>query len=152
MKTKLYGSLINRMEEGRQFVNEIKVGDGVTEYHYSDRTPYEVIEVKDQKHIVIRKLDHKHIGDGHMDNEWELISNEDNPVYNLEKRGEVWYFTNTVTWDEIKDKLDDINFRIRLCVYGGFDPEIVEKKGKQTKRVKANISIGKAEYYYDYEF
>ena len=52
MKTKLYGNLMNRMEEGRQFVDEIKVGDGVTEYSYSDRHPYEVIEVKDQKHII----------------------------------------------------------------------------------------------------
>ena len=151
MKTKLYGNLMNRLEEGRQFVDEIKVGDGVTEYSYSDRHPYEVIEVKDQKHIKIRRLDHMHVGDGCMDNNWELISNEKNPTYSLEKRGEVWYFTNTWTWEEIKDRLENWEFRLHL-VLGGFDPEMIQAKGKQTKRVKANISIGMADYYYDYEF
>lgn len=145
MKTKLYGNLMNRLEEGRQFVPEIKVGDGVTEYFYSDRKPYEVIEVRDQKHITIRKMDHKHIGEA-FENKWELISNENNPVYDLEKRGEVWYFTNTWTWDEIKDRLSDIEFQIRLAL-GGFDAEKIQQKGKQTKRVKANISIGRADYY-----
>ena len=150
MKTKLYGNLMNRLEEGRQFVPEIKVGDGVTEYFYSDRKPYEVIEVRDQKHITIRKMDHKNIGEA-FENKWELISNENNPVYDLEKRGEVWYFTNTWTWDEIKDRLSDIEFQIHLAL-GGFDAEKIQQKGKQTKRVKANISIGRADYYYDYEF
>lgn len=152
MKTKLYGNLMNRLEEGRQFVDEIKVGDGVTEYSYSDRHPYEVVEVTDQKHIKIRRLDHKHVGDGCMDNNWELISNENNPVYRLEKRGDTWYFACTWTWDEIKDRIDtDFEFRLRI-VLGGFDPDVIKTKGKQTKRTKANISIGKASYYYDYEF
>lgn len=148
---KLYGSLQNRLLEGRQFVDEIKVGDGVTEYFYSDCKPYEVVEVRDQKHISIRKLDHKHVGDGCMDNNWELYSNEANPVYDVTKRGKYWYFTTTWTWDEIKDRLDDIQFSINLAL-GGFDVDTIREKGKQTKLFKANISIGHATYYYDYSF
>jgi hypothetical protein len=37
------------------------------------------------------------------------------------------------------------------CV-GGFDPDKIRAKGKQTKRTKANVSFGVARYYYDYEF
>ena len=59
MSKKWYGSIDNRIEEGKQFVNEIKVGDGVTEYLWSDRKAYEVVDVKDQKHITIREYDHK---------------------------------------------------------------------------------------------
>ena len=144
-----YGNIMNRLEEGRQFVEEIKVGTGVTEYHYSDRTPWEVVEVKDQKHFTIRMMDHKHIGDGVMDNRWELISNPENACRSVERRGDVWYFVNTVTAEEIKDMDMETNLRLVLA---GFDPEKIREKGKQTRRYKANISVGHADYYYDYEF
>ena len=36
----LYGSFNNRMEEGRMFCDEIKVGTPMTEYYYSDREAY----------------------------------------------------------------------------------------------------------------
>ena len=94
-----YGSLDNRLEENRQFCETIEVGTGMTEYLYSDRHPYEVVEVKDQKHVSVRGLDHKKVGDIPMDNNWELISNENNPVYQLSKRGKYWYWTVTVTSD-----------------------------------------------------
>lgn len=74
MSNKWYGSLQNRLAEGHQFCDTIKVGTGVTEYHYSDRSPYEVVEVTDQKHISIRRLDHRAVGEP-MSNNWELISN-----------------------------------------------------------------------------
>ena len=146
---KLYGSLQNRMEEGRMFCNEITVGTGVTEYYWSDRRPYEVINVRDQKHITVRELDHRHIGDGAMDNNWELVSNENNSVKDLVKRGDLWYWENTITAEDIKD----ISFEeeVRLAV-AGFDINKIREKGKQSKRWKANVSIGTAQYYYDYEF
>lgn len=151
MKTKFYGSLVNRMEEGHQFVPEIKVGDGVTEYFYSGREAYEVTEVKDQKHITIRRLDAHHAGEA-FENKWNLVSNVNNPSYDLVRRGETWYYTCTWTCDEIKDRIDtDLEFRIHL-VLGGFDPDVIKEKGKQTKLHKANISIGRADYYFDYEF
>lgn len=95
-----YGSLNNRLEENKMFCKEIEVGMGVTEYFYSDRQAYEVVEVKDQKHVSIRKYDHKPAGEP-MSNDWELVSNKDNPVINLVKRGNYWYRTKTATLEHI---------------------------------------------------
>ena len=148
MASKWYGNIENRLEEGQQWVKEITVGTGVTEYHYSDRTALEVIEVRDQKHIVVREYDHKLKGKAYS-NDWELISNPNNPSYLLTKRGNYWYWTNTVTAAEYDSYDWEKQLRIAL---GGFDPDIIRTKGKQTKYRRANISIGKASYYYDYEF
>ena len=148
---KLYGSLQNRLEENKMYCDEIKVGTGVTEYSYSDRHAYEVIEVKDQKHCTIRRLDHKHIGNGTMDNSWELISNENNPTYELTKRGNYWYFTVTVLADDFKGKEHDFESMLWLC-HQGIAMDDLMQKGKITKYHRANISFGHADYYYDYEF
>lgn len=148
---KFYGSLNNRLEEGRMFCDTIKIGTGVTEYGYSDRHPYEVVGVRDQKHITVRALDHRHVGEGCMDNSWELVSNQDNPEQRLERRGNVWYWTCTLTAEDIKNIDDDVDWKLRVCL-AGFDIEKIKQQGKQTKRRKANVSFGVAEYYYDYEF
>ena len=148
MSKKWYGSLNNRLEEGRQFCEEIKVGTGVTEYFYSDRHAYEVVEVIDQKHIAIRKYDHKAVGEP-MSNTWELISNEKNPIIKLTKRGNCWYKVKTATIEDVES--DDIYKGLWLC-QNGFDKEKIKEKGSQTKYQKMNISIGVADYYYDYEF
>lgn len=155
-----YGSVQNRLEENRQFCDEIKVGTGVTEYSWSDREAYEVIAVKDQKHFTMRKYDHKHIGEAY-ENKWELISNPDNPEYAMTKRGNYWYFTATWTREEVEREMakakaiepdcGEARFCLALAL-GGFDYDTIMEKGKQTKYRKANISIGKADYYYDYEF
>ena len=142
-----YGSLSNRLEENRQFVDEIKVGDGVTEYFYSDCHPYEVVEVESQKRIKIRELDHKLIGEA-FSNDWELISNEENPVCTLVKRGKYWYTEKIATVDDLTD---DFETRYWLAM-NGFDSEVIKAKGFQKKYSRRNISIGKAEYYYDYSF
>ena len=155
----LYGSLINRLEEGKQFCEEITVGTGMTEYLYSDREAYEVVEVTDQKHVAVRRYDHKHVGEP-FPNDWELIPNPNNPTRRLEKRGNVWYWTQTVTADQIKDILDlkavvtspDLFYKRHALGMAGFDIEKIIEKGKQTKRTKANVSFGKAEYHYDFEF
>lgn len=146
-----YGNLTNRLEENRMFCDEIHVGTPLTEYSWSDRHPYEVVEVKDQKHVIVRGLDHKHIGNCSMDNNWELISNENNPRRALERRGKYWYWASTLTAEDIKDIDEDMNWRIRVSV-AGFDIDKIREKGKQTVRNRANVSFGKADYYYDYEF
>lgn len=148
---KLYGSLQNRIEENRMYCKTIEVGTGVTEYSWSDRHPYEVIEVRDQKHITVRAMDHKHIGEGTMDNSWELVSNENNAHRDLEKRGDVWYWTNTLTAKDIEGIEEDFEWNLRVAL-AGFDINTIREKGKQTKRYRANISFGVADYYYDYEF
>lgn len=56
MSKKWYGSITNRVEEGHQFVKEIKVGDGMTEYFWSDRCAYEVTQVINQEHVFVRRM------------------------------------------------------------------------------------------------
>lgn len=146
--SKWYGSINNRLEENRMYTDRIEVGTGMTEYSWSDREAYEVVEVKDQKHIAVRRLDHKAVGEC-MSNEWELTSNEDNPIYDMTKRGNYWYWTSVCTAEEY-DRADDIT-KVQI-VLGGFDPDVLRAKGKQTKYRRANVSFGVADYYYDYSF
>lgn len=143
-----YGNINNRLEEGRQFCDTIEVGTGVTEYMYSDRRAYEVVAVKDQKHVTIREYDHKLKGEAYS-NDWELISNENNPCIELVKRGNGWYVAVTATTEHIECK--DIDVTLWLC-QNGFDIEKIRQNGKQTKYHKMNVSFGIADYYYDYEF
>lgn len=145
-----YGNLTNRLEENKMFCEKIEVGTGMTEYYYSDRHPYEVVEVTDQKHVKVRELDHRHIGDGCMDNHWELISNENNSVKMLTKRGNYWYWTVVVTKD-ILDNIDKIETRLFLC-HNNIEVDKLKEKGKITRYHRANVSFGVADYYYDYEF
>lgn len=150
-----YGSVQNRIEENRMFTDEIKVGTGMTEYLWSDREAYEVVEVTDQKHVAVRKFDHKHVGEAYT-NDWELISNEDNPVYQMSKRGNYWYWTVTITadiLDEIERSEPNRKFELSLFLaHNDVDPEKLRAKGKITKYHRANVSFGHADYYYDYEF
>ena len=148
---KFYGSLSNRIEENHMYCDEIKVGTGVTEYFWSDRHAYEVVAVKDQKHVTVRALDHRHVGNGSMDNNWELVSNESNPTKELERRGDIWYWSSTLTADDVKGIDDDLHWKL-LVALAGFDIDKIREKGKQTKRTRANVSFGVADYYYDYEF
>lgn len=143
-----YGNLTNRLAENKMFCKTIEVGMGVTEYFYSDRRAYEVVEVKDQKHVSIREYDHKLAGEP-MSNDWELVSNENNPIINLVKRGNYWYRTKTATLEQVNSEDAKVRFWVAL---NGFDVEKIKKNGKQTKYTKMNISFGVADYYYDYEF
>lgn len=156
MARRLYGSLNNRLEENRMFCEEIEVGTGMTEYSYSDRHAYEVVSVKDQKHVEVRKYDHKHIGDGCMDNNWKLISNENNPVKALTKRGNYWYWTVVITDDVLADlEGEDAHRSIETMLFlahNNVDAETLRAKKKITRYHRANVSFGVADYYYDYEF
>lgn len=156
---KWYGSVQNRLEENHQFCDEIRVGTGMTEYQYSDRHPYEVVEVIDQKHVRVRPLDHKPIGEAYS-NEWMLVSNMDNPIYLMTKRGKYWYNTVEVTSDILDDlkraeDTEDVNEELRIALFlahNNIDREKLREKGKVTKYQRMNVSFGKAEYYYDYSF
>lgn len=147
--SKWYGSLNNRLEENRMFCDEIKIGTGMTEYSYSDREAYEVIAVADQKHVTVRRYDHKLKG-GAYSNDWELISNPNNSEIEMVKRGDYWYQAVTVT-REMVDKELSIDERLYLAM-NDFDINKIKEKGKQTKYHRMNVSFGAAEYYYDYEF
>lgn len=78
MGKRWYGSINNRLDENRMFCKDITIGTKVTEYLYSDRNPYEVTKVIDQKHVFIRA--YKCIPTGEpMSNNWAIISNPENP-------------------------------------------------------------------------
>lgn len=145
---KLYGSLQNRIMENAKTPDEITVGMGMTEYGWSDREAYEVTQVIDQKHIYVRRLDHEAIDEG-MTNNWKLTSNPNNPEYYLTRRGDAWYWTVTLTAEELANVTDQYE-RFRLAM--AFDFDKVQAKGKQTKYERAKVSFGRADYYYDYEF
>ena len=155
MARKLYGNLMNRIGEDRMYCNEIKVGTGMTEYMWSDRYAYEVTAVKDQKHVTVREYEVKNVGTG-FENKWELISNPEAGERDLVKVGDFWYWTNTVTadeWLEAKAEMEKGDPRYACSIVcNGFDPEKIMKNGKQTKRTRAKVSFGVADYYYDYEF
>lgn len=79
-----YGSLTNRVaEKCRQ--SKPEVGMGATEMCWSDRHAYEIIEVMDDRHIKVRKLDTKRIDKNGMSEcqDYEYISNENNVVHTL---------------------------------------------------------------------
>lgn len=149
-----YGNLNNRVEENRQYVEEIKVGTGMTEYFWSDRHAYEVIAVKDQKHVTVREYDHKKKSDTAFSNDWELISNPENQTMDLVKRGKYWYTVVTITPEEAKEIYEgsDIDAKLWAC-HNNFDlQEIIASGKKKSTYHKRNVSFGVAEYYYDYEF
>lgn len=144
----MYGSVNNRFEENKMYTDEIKVGTGMTEYGWSDRKAYEVIEVRDQKHIKVREYDHILNGEAYT-NDWKLISNPENPTYEMVKRGNYWYQTLTLTADDIKHLTHEGELNLILA---GFSVKKIREKGKQTVFHRWNVSFGVADYYYDYEF
>lgn len=81
-----YGSLENRLME-RTRSDKPEVGMGVTELCWSDRHAYEVVAVKDDKHITIRRLMAKRIdSNGFSESqEYEYSSNEEWPTLTLYK-------------------------------------------------------------------
>lgn len=147
MSKKLYGSLLNRLEENKMYCKEIKEGTGMTEYSYSDRNAYEVVKVINQKHVFVREYNHKHIGKGSMDNQWELISDTNNPIKELKFRYNKW---NWVT--KISPNIDIT----KIHVIGSKIWDAIDKAKETNKEQEVyhptNVSFGIAEYYYDYEF
>ena len=78
MGKKWSGSLVNRLQEGRQFNADIYIGMGVTEYMYSDREAYEVIKIIDAKHVVVRRMDAERVDNNGM-SECQKYAYKSNP-------------------------------------------------------------------------
>lgn len=99
-----YGSLQNRIAENSRYP-EPEVGMGVTAMYWSDREPYEIIEVKDSRHITVRAMGFKCLD--YYAGDWEVFTNPDGRVVNLFK-------TKSGQWRERigKNGLGDI----RYCV------------------------------------
>lgn len=162
---KLYGSLQNRLMEGKDFANgDIKVGTGVTEVSYSDRHAYEVIAVKDQNHFTIRRMKAIPAGE-YMSNTWELESDETQPAYDIERINGVFYEVNYLTKEKVMERAEKAlkedfvpNTPIEKAI--GYVTMFLTAKqrervlsGKQVKlKSKMNIAVGIQQEYYDYEF
>lgn len=82
----MYGSLTNRLAERTRGLKP-EIGMGVTQLLWSDRNPYEIIAVKDDRHITIRELDWNRLDNRGMSEcqDYEYISNPNNRTYNLYK-------------------------------------------------------------------
>ena len=101
MGKRWYGSINNTLDENRMLCKEIKVGTKVTEYLYSDRNPYEVTKVIDQKHVFIRA--YKCIPTGEpMSNNWAIISNPENPEIEIKF---VWHHWRKVLKNRKTEKI-----------------------------------------------
>ena len=164
---KLYGSLQNRLEEGRKFTKEIKVGTGVTEYSYSDTHAYEVTNVVDQKHFFIRKMkairtDNYGMSDAQS---YKYESMEGYPEIEVVERKGIWYEVveySKAMWmekaeKEVKEgywKTVDVAYRYFKGMAGLTDKQREKiEEGKPVKKYrKINISVGVMQEYFDYSF
>ena len=155
---KLYGSLSNRLEENRNYLHrEIKVGDDITMYYWSDRKCYFVTRVDNQKHIFVKGYDvcadhHRPGGMGHQD--W---------LYFKTTREMQEYLNSCVNEgllpDYCKHDLSEIKEsgdREWVFRYGAWYEVVRERWGKPLEKpeyVKLQpVSFGVRDYYYDWEF
>ena len=79
----------------------LEIGMGVTMSVGSDAYAYEIVEIKDDTHCMIRALDHKAIGDFGT-NEWELVSNENNPLLEMKFTYGKWRVKECGRWSNPK--------------------------------------------------
>lgn len=142
MSKKWYGSLNNRLDENKMYCEKIEVGTGMTEYYYSDRHAYEVVKVVNQEDVFVRRLDHIKVDNATMSNSWKLVSNPNNPIREIKKYRGRWCWVVNYTKENIKNC-----YTLEKKIY-----DKVMETGKATRYVKANVSFGVSEYYFDYEF
>ena len=103
--SKMFGNVVNRIMENDKSNQEIKIGTKVTEYLYSDRNVWEVIEVKSQKDIVLRQMSAK--AKAIYSDEWDLFSDKNNRVIEVVFRYNNWYkkyinYSGKVCYEKIK--------------------------------------------------
>lgn len=144
-----YGSLINRIEE-RTAGPKPEVGMGVTECCYSDREPYEIIEVKDEKHITVREMSYERIDNNGMSEcqEYRYFSNPDGAIVHLVLRNGRWRnrIVEPVMVEDPNGEYGRIN-----------DDGSITHLRKVGTRVSNKLGcngwhVGRAEHYYDFSF
>lgn len=179
---KVYGSLVNRLEEGRT-VKEIRPNMDLTMYYWSDRTCYYVTEVINQKNIKVKKYhvvasrDSKHPGGLGAQN-WEYFKsiNEQNAYLNKysddkedlptdfpEDKEEEWVFRygkwkrkEVFTKDEYNNKYPNIIHKNNGAYTHLSEKDIEDlNNGKDIIRyydLSGKISFDVRDYYYDWSF
>lgn len=155
---KFYGSLDNRFAEGKTY-GKIEIGTGVTEMCYSDRHAYEVVEIIDEKHLVIRRCKATRIDNNGMSDsqsyKYELEPYEEKIITKeLLENESVMYMMSVfqpktyakIINGEIGDKYGDNNVRL-----------VLTKNGWRARSAEGKLStdyftVGVKEEYYDYSF
>lgn len=129
---KWYGSVQNRISAECEMPKP-EVGMGVTELLWSDRDPWEVIEVISEKKIRIRELGYKRTdNDGISEHqEYEFFPNPDGEVKTLVLRNGKWRDLKKEYVNNADGKLVSVETRRLGC---------------------SQWLIGRAERYFDYSF
>ena len=166
-----YGSVNNRIREGKNYLQrELKVGDDITMYLWSDRLCFYITDVVNQKHIKVQRYqvcaDHsKESGIGHQDWLYFKTTKEYNEYINSrsilkdklptdvkEPEPENWVFRYG-KWKE----MITLNIKDTPKVYMNMTDKQKKdfEEGKDVhiyKDLLGSISFGVREYYYDWSF
>lgn len=155
--SKWYGSVINRLEENKNYTGrkDIQVGDDITMYHWSDRTCYYVDQVIDQKHIIVKPYhicaDHSKAGGmGHQDWLYFKTLKEHNAYLNglhLTVDGNEIHYEEDPKESERQEWIYRYNnwYEVFRTSYG-------KPLAKPIYQKVGNVSFGVRDYYYDWEF
>lgn len=178
MAKKWYGSVNNRIEEGKNYIEDkqIRAGTDITMYYWSDRTCYYVTKVNSQKDIEVKRYyvcaDHskpggmgrqnwlyfktlkdqnKYLNSVFKDRDYDEDPEESNP--------ENWVFRYGKWKKKEVYKLEDIDEntlegKLTLLHFSDKDKKTLKEKGELTKyfNLSAPISFGVRDYYYDWSF
>jgi hypothetical protein len=124
----MFGSLINRIEEnqGQKDWSEIEIGEGVTQYLYTDRKAYSVVEKKDKG--VLR------------------ITQDTTTRTDTKGMSDTQSYDYETNWDEE-------GILIKMGRDGSWGMVIINQETGRFKNVKyGKFSIGSREKYHDYSF
>lgn len=167
---KLYGSLNNRLDENKKYCKEIEVGTYATKYYYTDREAYEVVEVIDQNHIKIRRLNAIRIDNNGMSDcqDYRFESDLNNPIEELKVVRNKWNEVYTYAPLEVLKERAKEDFRpearteknimnmVRWYCIGMTEKQwekyLAGQNVKVYKKLDCGISFGVADEYYDYCF
>ena len=146
---KMYGNIINRLEENQKEIPTLEVGMKLTEYLWSDREVYEITKVINQKDVFIRRMDAINKDKCMGSQNWELVSNENRPSFEIVFRYNNWYKKDTYTKETLKKMMEEDG-----CILLSDDiVKEIENKGVAYRYNKMNkLRFGTADYYYDWEF
>ena len=161
----IYGNLMNRLEENKNFCGrEIKAGDDITEYMWSDRYCYYVTEVDDQKRIKVLPYQvcadqDKAGGMGHQD--WMYFKTK-KEMYDYLRKYHPERYPDDFDYEEEKEqtwvfrygkwKREHVFTKENYCTEA--EKKSLAKKGyyKRYSDLSGNISFGVRNYHYDWEF
>ena len=144
-----YGSVQNRLAERSKQPTPV-VGMGVTECCYSDREPYQIIEVKDEKHIVVRAMGYERIDNNGMSEsqEYRYFSKPDGAIEHLVLRNGRWR-NRIVKPVLVEDPEGEV-----ICYNDNGTKTRYRKTGTRVSNElgSSGWSLGHAERYYDFSF